>query len=123
MLTASTAPIQVQNLRNRSHILTIDQLVVALKDAITNHFGRPSLFGLAIRIQGFLHARAAIRAMGDFKAAAQAGVPMVAITKAIAWHLIHHGAGAGSSLVSFLLRGSDQALIGELLFRQDWRQL
>ena len=61
--------------------------------------------------------------MGAFKAAAQAGVAVVAITIAIARHLIYHGAGAGSGLISFLLRGSDQALVGELLFSQDRREL
>lgn len=115
--------LQCKKLRDRRHILKIDQLIVALEDAIANHLGRPSLLGLAIRIQGFLHARAALGAVGAFKAAAQAGVAVVAITIAIAWHLINHCAGAGSSLVRFLLRGSDQALIGELLFCKDRRQL
>jgi hypothetical protein len=61
--------------------------------------------------------------VGAFKAAAQAGVAVVAITIAKARHLINHGAGAGSGLVRFLLRRSDHALIGELLFCQDRWQL
>jgi len=45
--------------------------------------------------------------MGAFKAAAQAGVAVVAVTKAIARHLVQNRTGLGGSLVSGNLRIDD----------------
>ena len=119
---ASTAPISVQLLVYRRWILKIQQLIVAPHNPVTNHLCRPAFAGLAIRIKRFLHASAAVGPMRTLKAAAQTCVAMVAIAIAIARHLIHNAAGFGGSLVRGNLGRSNQALVRELLLRENGRQ-
>ena len=112
----------VQILIYRLRILKIQQLEVTAHNAVSNHFSRPAFLGLAIRIKSFLHACAAVGAVRTLKAAAQAGVAVVAITIAIAGHLIQNRTGFGSRFVCSHLRRSNQALIRKLLLREDGRQ-
>ena len=119
---ASTAPNSVQILIHRLWILKIQQLIVAAHNAIADHFCRPAFLGLAIRIKRFLHASAAIGAMRTLKAAAQAGVAMVAIAIAIARHLVQNGTGLGGSFIRGNLCRGNHALVGELLLREHGRQ-
>jgi len=60
--------------------------------------------------------------MGTLKAAAQAGVAMVAITIAIARHLVNNGTGPGSSFVRRNLSRSNQAGLRQLLLRENGRE-
>jgi hypothetical protein len=119
---ASTAPNSMHLLIYRLWILEIQQLIVAAHNAITNHLGRPAFLRLAIRIKRFLHAGAAVSAMRTLKAAAQTRVAMVAVTKAIAGHLIQNRTGLGSSFVRSHLSGSNQSLVRKLLLRENGRQ-
>lgn len=110
-------------LLDRRHILQINCLEIVAHDSVTDHLGRPPFLRLPVSIKRFLHACAATGAMCPFKAAPQAGVAMVAITEAIARHLVNHGRGPGCSLVRRFLRRSNLAGVSKLLLGQDWRQL
>jgi hypothetical protein len=82
---------QVQcNLLYRRDVLKVNQLKVASQDAFANQFCGQAFLGLSICIKSFLHAGAAIGPMGTFKAATQTGMAMVAITEAIARHLVQN---------------------------------
>src|ERR1700732_3717802 len=79
----------------RLWVLKIQQLVVTPHNSIANHFCRPALLRLPIRIQGFRHAGTAIGAMGALKTAAQARVAVIAFKITIARHMINDSAGRG----------------------------
>src|SRR5580765_4547851 len=93
-----------------------------MQDAVANHLGGPALPGLPVRIKSFLHACAAVGAVRTFKAAAQASVAMVAVTVAIARHLVNHRRSPGGSFIRFRLCRSNQADSGQLLLRQERRE-
>ncbi len=60
--------------------------------------------------------------MGTLKAAAQAGVAMVAVTIAIARHLINNRTGPRSSFIRCNLRGRNHTGLRQLLLRENGRK-
>ena len=60
--------------------------------------------------------------MRTLKAAAQAGVAMVAVTIAVAGHLVQNRTGLGSSFIGSHLSRGNQSLVRQLLLREHWGQ-
>ena len=61
--------------------------------------------------------------MRTFKAAAQAGVAMIAVTETIAGHLVQNRRNLGRGLIGFNVGRSNKTGSSELLLRQYRRQL
>jgi hypothetical protein len=112
----------MQTLLYRIRILKIQQFKITAHNAITNHFRRPAFLRLPIRIKRFLHARAAVGAMRTLKAAAEAGMAVIAITIAIARHLVNNRTCFGSSFVRCDMGRSNQAGFCQLFLRENRRQ-
>src|SRR6478752_2177466 len=110
-------------LLDRGDVLQVDHLEVAANNPVADHLGRPAFFRLPVGVQGFLHAGTAIGPMSAFKATAQAAMSMSTVAITVARHLVNHGGGPGRGFIGFLLRRSNQPLLGELLFGKDRRQL
>src|SRR6202042_2132907 len=98
----------------RRHVLKVNQLKVAPQDALADQFSGDALAGLSIGIKSFLHTGAAVGAMCPFKATAQTGMAMIAVTEAIARHLIQDCRSFCRSLIRFNLRWSNQARSGKI---------
>src|SRR5258708_35744352 len=86
-------------------MLQVHLLVFMPDDAIANHLRGPALFRHFIRIQGFRQTCAAVGAMIALEAGTQAGVAVLAVAEAKAWHLIHHAPRFRGGFVTFHLRG------------------
>src|SRR5258708_27540273 len=103
-------------------MLQVHLLVFMPDDAIANHLRGPALFRHFIRIQGFRQTCAAVGAMIALEAGTQAGVAVLAVAEAKAWHLIHHTPRFRGGFVNLPLRGGCVTRIRLLLFASYRRQ-
>src|SRR5216683_8008192 len=94
-----------EKLQYRFGILQVHVLVFMPDDAIANHLRGPALLRHFIGIKGFRQTCAAVGAMIALEAGAQAGVAVLAVAEAKAWHLIHHAPRFRGGFVTFHLRG------------------
>jgi hypothetical protein len=113
-----------EKLHHVFRVLKVHRFEIPAHDAITDHLGRPAFPGHLVGIQGFAYADATIGSMGAFKTGMQALMSMIAITEAVAGHLMHHARSFSGGAISFNLGWRRKSLLSELLFCQDcWQNL
>jgi hypothetical protein len=108
-----------EKLQYRFGMLQVHLLEFLPDDAIANHLRGPAFLRHFVGIQGFTQTCAAVGAMIAFETGTEAGVAVVAVTEAIARHLIQHVSRFFRGFVTFLLRGGGVTGVGQLLLTPD----